>query len=627
MFGLTLLYPLGMLGLLAIPGIVGLHIFRAQRRTIIIGGLHLWDFAKRRQPVGRTRRMLENSIPLILEILAVLIITSMLSGLTWQGSPELPHALVVLDGSISMNATDAGGRSSVEKARRWISSNGGDRVRWTIVEAGVRPTLLAGPRATSAEVRDRLTSWHPTAPSAAMFESTELLARFGQIGQKMIVLTDGGAQSFIPDIPLEVQEFGTPSYNSAIAFADRYHVDATTDRIVAQIIYYGAPGTVGDVGVTVKIGGVTAQARSVRVEADRQARVEWDLATRTEVVEVQLDDDPLPDDNKAILPPVADREVVAYIGTKEQWTQPIVRALASLDDVRMVDDRTMAHLLITDRETSAGLIAPVADSQRLRTELRLPVPLPNEDTQTVTRGLWANRRHPLVRSLVVEGILWSYVPSILSTPPPNGVTLISATTETRETIPLLIGMDSRPASLRGASDLRRAWILNAQPESGNLTRSVAWPVLMMNIVEDTRQRLPGPSRSHYRVGELVTLRGDERPEGHAEAPLLWLVGPGRRQEVQEAGLYLDDLPPGYYVVTTLPDDPRIGWPFAVNVLGTEESDTRLLRDLKAANWYEAIKIPAARVDDGPFASYYLLIALAVLVGSIYLFALRRQNSP
>src|SRR5690606_13385221 len=101
---MTLLNPWGLLGLLAIPVIIGLHFFRQQRRSRIIGGLHLWDFARLATPSGRRFERLRSSLPLIFQILAALLLTLLLAGFDVPLKKSARHYAIILDDSVSMQA-------------------------------------------------------------------------------------------------------------------------------------------------------------------------------------------------------------------------------------------------------------------------------------------------------------------------------------------------------------------------------------------------------------------------------------------------------------------------------------------------------------------------------------------
>ena len=140
--------PLGLLGLLALPTIITIHLFHRRFPPLLVAGLHLWGAEVRVPTAGRKRERLPISSSLILELLAALLLTMVLAQPRVSDSGRVLHLIAVLDDSASMSAVGADGTSSrdravAELARRLEQAPRGSRV--TLILTGRRPVMLAGP--------------------------------------------------------------------------------------------------------------------------------------------------------------------------------------------------------------------------------------------------------------------------------------------------------------------------------------------------------------------------------------------------------------------------------------------------------------------------------------------------
>ena len=103
--------PLGLLGLLALPAILALHLFRRRYRPTPISALFLWETLPPSTVAGRRRETLQRSPSLWLELAAALFLALALAG-PRACSGRAEHFVAVVDGSVSMGA-----RGFLERAR------------------------------------------------------------------------------------------------------------------------------------------------------------------------------------------------------------------------------------------------------------------------------------------------------------------------------------------------------------------------------------------------------------------------------------------------------------------------------------------------------------------------------
>ena len=143
--------PWGLLGLLAVPAVLWLHLYRVRFPPRAVGGLFLWDDSIRRPAGGRTRDRLRSTASLWLELLAAAALALLLAGPRVSWETEAPHLIAVVDGSASMTATRADGdpstfRDAALAALAERAAAAGSDARLTLIETGTRPRVIGGPR-------------------------------------------------------------------------------------------------------------------------------------------------------------------------------------------------------------------------------------------------------------------------------------------------------------------------------------------------------------------------------------------------------------------------------------------------------------------------------------------------
>jgi Ca-activated chloride channel family protein len=143
---MSLLFPLGLLALLALPIIVLLHLLRERRKRVVVPSLLLWQNTPRR-PDGQRSSVLPVTLLLLLHLLAALALALALAQPRWLGrllggSEQL---VVVVDTTTSMGARLGGSTRLQEaqaQARQLIGGiGGGDKA--AVIALGPQARLVA----------------------------------------------------------------------------------------------------------------------------------------------------------------------------------------------------------------------------------------------------------------------------------------------------------------------------------------------------------------------------------------------------------------------------------------------------------------------------------------------------
>jgi len=325
------LYLLGLLGPL-----IGLYILRVRRTRKVVSSTWLWRTAARDLAASKPFQRLTPSVPLVLEALAVVVLSLALSGPRSRGAGDLGSRLVlVIDVSASMGALEDG-TTRLEAARKTahgLLARLEPGAETMIVAAG-RDAELASPferdrtrlraaldRLFVHEVEGRL------APAVAL--GAEQLWQRG--GGRLVLVTDGvvaDADALLaPSSSVELVTVGSARENTALL---RAHVvrgkDAVTgrDRVEAFAVVRHHGAGPRDVFVTLSQKNVTEPlaTRRLRVEPDQHTPVVlgFDAAPNdagTGLVLELFPPDALPSDDRAQLRVPAGRRLPVVLAPKE----------------------------------------------------------------------------------------------------------------------------------------------------------------------------------------------------------------------------------------------------------------------------------------------------------------------
>lgn len=193
---LTLSNPLGLLALLGIPAVLAIHFLQRKSVRLPVSTLFLLEKTRRESATGRRFDRLMHSVPLWMQLLAVLLLTWLLTEPRYQRPRSVQRVAVVLDSSASMSvfkdATLAALREKLPPLQGPASA-----IEFTVLESTPgRPRLFAGD--SIDRLVDSLHEWKPrgglTDPSQAIRLARSLVSRDGTV-------------VYVTDTPLESAPF------------------------------------------------------------------------------------------------------------------------------------------------------------------------------------------------------------------------------------------------------------------------------------------------------------------------------------------------------------------------------------------------------------------------------------
>jgi hypothetical protein len=480
-------FPLGLLALLAAAPIVTAYFLRRRQPPRVVSALFLWRTPDQRAQAGPRFQRFSREASLLLELLAVIAGAAFLADVHFGGPVNKKHLVAVVDGSLSMQARTQG-KTAADRARdklaALVTAEGAGQL--TLVETGLKPTVLAGPQAEVTRALSALEAWVPSQPAHELAPALSLAVELaGGKGNRATFFTDGPVPEGTAVPPeVEIVSVGVATDNVALLSAQRTDVE-------------------GRARVTVRVGNFSASAKTVPLKVGSKTQPVELAAGGTSVLqltlpaegplEVSLPDDALSvDGHVTLLPsPPPQTKVVLLEGLDPQASHALTRAMSVVPGV------TVLNAMDADAMTIGPASAANA-SLTLGAE---------EPLKSFLGPFFAQKGHPVLEDVQLSGAVWTAGPN------PPGRPLMTA----GEVVLVSEEDDGRLH-------------LNLELSRSNVQRTVAWPVLVSNLVRRARVQQPGLPRKQLMLGEDIpvttapgaryVLRG---PNG-AERPVLG-VGP------------------------------------------------------------------------------------------------------
>jgi hypothetical protein len=244
--------PLGLLSLLAIPAILAIHFLQRKSITLPVSTLFLLERTQREATSGRRFERLIPSVPLWMQILAVLLLAWLLSEPRFKKENSVQRVAIVVDGSASMTVFK---KESIAALKEMIPKLQGSA---TAMELTLIPSTPGEDRLYAGSSTEQLlAALEGYTPNGGLTDPSYSLRLARSIVSK------DGIVIFLTDTPAEALPYDS------------------------QLVSVGRPlGNVGFTGISFaeKEGALTWQA-IIRNYGDEPAKRSWSLKTKTSATE------------------------------------------------------------------------------------------------------------------------------------------------------------------------------------------------------------------------------------------------------------------------------------------------------------------------------------------------------
>lgn len=574
----VLALPLALIGMVAIPGIAAIYLFRNRSRRYVVSSLMLWSDQRRARAGGLRFQRLQTPLLLMLELLAIVLLVLAAAG------PRIPTVrntrplIVVLDDSYSMRA--GGDDSPKTKALIAIEKElqTARHMPCRFILAGTETRVLGKAARNVSQAMKTLEGWTCNSPGANIDSAVSLAFSLGATARnaRVLVITDHAPPQELKPGRLEWLALGCSEDNVAFTNAARATADGK-ERCLVEVTNFSTARRM----VSLTLSG-RKQILNLAPGARRQVRFVMKSASRT--LTARISSDSLDIDNSLILLPTRARTVRVDVRVDDQILRKrIIKALSASDRATITSG--ISDLIITDR----------ADKTR-RSPWTWSLHLVREkDAAAYVGPFVVDRSHRLSEGLSLDGAVWA-AGKQRDFP---GTAVISA-----GNIPLL-------TEVRRAGG-RREIYLRIRQDLSTVQDSANWPILIWNLLEYRALQLDGLDRINVRLGGRITLK---------------LPASAKTLTVRKPDGTLDESIPRDAEVTVPANRTGIyklsagakKFSFAVNALSPDESD---LRKCASGRWGSWISKEVLRNEYASVSWVLLLLAIAVLCGHMAIMSRR-----
>ena len=517
---MTLLFPLGLLALLALPIIALLHLLRERRKRVVVPSLLLWQNVPRR-PDGQRSSVLPVTLLLLLHLLAALALAVALAQPRWLGRllGGNEQLVVVVDTTTSMGARLGSGtrlQAAQAQAASLIRSLGGGDTA-ALIALGPQARLVARGAAEDApSLLASLEGLHAGGTGADVAGALTLAQAALQEDRpgRVVVLSDGALPESqqIPQplaATLDWRPVGDRQDNLGIvtfAAQPRGSGAGAAVQAYARVANYGPSST----QTWVRLFGDDRQLdeRFIDLAPDDESELTWSLPAGIATLRAELgSDDALAADNTASLSLAQVRPLSVLLvseppataaGASRQAAEPLRRALGAVPGLQVASvapgdyatsplaaraDLTVFDGFLPNKWPTGGVlvVSPPAGNELL--PLGAPRAVQPDEPLTASGAL--------LEGLSLSSLRFGQT-RMLS--PPQWAQVALAAGE-------------QPLILRGRSGASELAVWNFNLGGSNLATRLTFPLLVARTVRDlTPQALP----SALALGEALHLRPSPR---------------------------------------------------------------------------------------------------------------------
>ncbi len=466
--------PLGLLALLGIPAVLAIHFLQRKAKELPVSTLFLLEHTRREAAEGRRFERLIPSIPLWMQLLAVILLAWFLAQPRYQRENSVQRIAVVVDSSASMTVFKEKAVKALEdQLPGWKGAAAGFQL--TVLEAvPERPRLFSGnsTEGLAAALRDWQPRDGPVDPTQALRLARSLVSREGTA----VYLTD------TPDemsLPFEARRLAVGEALDNVGFTGVTFTNIGGARVwKAMIRNHGKEAAKRTWSVASAAG--SSEPRPIEIAPGAIITVQAAFPKDQENVRVVLSADRFPLDDVLPLVDPKPKSLVVF-NSSPPAIQPLAgRLVKSLDATVPGSDAASADLAIT----SYNPLDPVLPEGNA-------IVFVEDETRT---GAWLKggivaETHPLV-----DGLNWQ--------------SLLARETISLERLPadlVLLRQDLRPLILLRESGDKRQLLFNFDPTLSNLEREPAFIVLLHRFAETLRNTKIAPVSENLEAGQPIRV--------------------------------------------------------------------------------------------------------------------------
>ncbi|MCB1229998.1 MAG: VWA domain-containing protein [Verrucomicrobiae bacterium] len=478
----------GFWALLGIPAILAIHFLQRQSQVVTISTLFLLDQMRRESVSGRRFERLRSSIPLWLQLLAVLLLTWMLVQPRWMRPDSVQRIAIVLDSSASMSAFRENLANSLKKELEQLS---GTAVRTEYV--AIDSQVTGQPIYSGTEIPELLASLAAWSPAGGDHDFGPAL-RVGRSlvgGSGLLILASDHLHE---DLAYNARLLAVGEPKDNVGFAGLEISESEEGETIWEAIVRNYSETPQTRTWLLQTGKQRTPDRSLTLEPGEVRALKGRFPDEAESIVLRLEPDEFGfDDNLPAIRPLPKPVAIIKISPPE-LDDTFSQILGSFDG------------LVEPSETNPPDLAMVAYDPLN------PQPLPEVAiamihhrgvAKSYLSGRIAAANHPLVEGLNWQSLIARQTPGI---PPQPDDTV-------------LVWQGDRHLVFLRTTEGERQLCFNFDLATSNAPRLPAFIVLLHRFVEDIREQKVATESENFEIRQPLHLSPSRAPE--SDPNLTW----------------------------------------------------------------------------------------------------------
>ena len=473
---MTLGNPFGLLALVGIPVVLAIHFLQQRARPEVITTLFLIEDLPRPSTTGARIERLRTSIPLWLQLLAVL-------ALTWLfADPRIPRAnsvhrtVVVLDSSASMAAFKPAAIKSLTDTLKTLAPAAA-LTEYTLLPTAPGIPRLYGGTSSKALLRSAEENWFPALGTHDPTPTLRVARSLAGADGTVLYLTDHTSETALPAgaLPIAV---GTPTANTGFTGLT---TEPSPDGLLwsALVRNYSGTPTSREWWLTLP-NGSRSPANTIELPAAGTKILRAPFPEGAEKITLHLAPDTFPSDDTLPIVRPKPKPLSLHVDVPEN----LAKIFASFPQTTLSPTPNIADVratTVTSTTTDAVTSGPAILLSNSRSTRALPF----------AKAPATAENHPLTTGLNFSGLLFQEVPNLPSTP----------------TDEPLIWSGSRPLAFIRNNQL---WF-NFDLQKSNAQKLPATILLIHRYLEQIRSQKRAPTTINLGTGESLTYTSDRSP--------------------------------------------------------------------------------------------------------------------
>jgi hypothetical protein len=469
----TLSNPLGLIALLGIPAVLVIHFLQRKAKELPVSTLFLLEHTRREAASGRRFERLIPSIPLWMQLLAVLLLTWILVEPRYQKSGSVQRIGIVIDSSASMGVFK---EAAIQRLKEILPSLRGQatEIQITVLESQPnRPRIHAG--SSIEELVRAIELWQPTSgpvdPAQALRLARSLVSRDGIV----VYLTDTPQEPLPFDARLV--SVGKPLDNvgfTGVSFAKE------GDTVIWRAMVKNHGKQAADRTWNLQTSTGSTPSRPIHLEPGAMVTLQAAFPENSASVRAVLSPDAFtPDDVLPILLPQP-KTLGLKSAVSTNFSEFSAKLLQSMEYAEISAEGKESDLTIA----SYNPLDPVSPTGNALMFLE-------DETRT---GAWLKggivaESHPLM-----DGLNWQSL-------------LIRETIqfESREDDQVLLWQDKRPLIMLRTSGDKQQLLINFDPSLSNAGKQPAFVILCHRFADSIRRKKVAPVAENLETGQPIHL--------------------------------------------------------------------------------------------------------------------------